>query len=359
MWSERVRRLHSQRTRSLFSGLLNENDVEERHYEQAFSQLSDVTTRGLNEAVNDDIKQCKSLMQTYSGSVPQNKPTPGGTCAQNPECSFEQHDVEKIRALGEAVRKLDRPEEDQEATLIDPVPPSSDESEDNSSGEHRDNEVHPNRTSLNCDQKAITELYKRHFENRTATKHQPPPVILMTGQAGTGKSFVIDALDKLAKDRNQVVLKLAFNNSNAIAIGGPTLSTFCLLNGRHTKNFENLQLNDLQKLKETYNLKQVSLIVLDEISNVPAHALARLDDVLRQAMNKPDEPFDGVPVLLIGDLGQKEPVRAGGSIIQHLLKMLEHDETIQLKNDRLKKVLQSAGQKKASGSKPLKGEGGS
>ncbi|CAJ1937001.1 unnamed protein product, partial [Cylindrotheca closterium] len=76
---------------------------------------------------------------------------------------------------------------------------------------------HVTTLSLNKDQVQIVNMYKDYLENPdNPVIPIPPPVVLLTGKGGTGKSFVIHALleHNNAKE-TKCVLTLASNNLNA------------------------------------------------------------------------------------------------------------------------------------------------
>ena len=49
---------------------------------------------------------------------------------------------------------------------------------------------------LNRKQKEIVDVYRNYLEDTSTNSqiHSPPPIVLLTGKGGTGKSFVIDTL---------------------------------------------------------------------------------------------------------------------------------------------------------------------
>ena len=73
----------------------------------------------------------------------------------------------------------------------------------------------------------------------------------------------------------------------------------------------------MAQLIREHNVRDLSLITIDEISNVGVHILARLSSMFKQIMEDDSKEFDGVPVLLVGDLGQKGPVQ--GTLVTQVL----------------------------------------
>ena len=135
--------------------------------------------------------------------------------------------------------------------------------------------------------------------------------LFLTGKAGTGKSTFLRYIAQTTKKKYIV---LAPTGISAINAGGSTLhSSFKL-------PFHPLLPNDTrytqQKLKDTlkYNgekrkiLREVELIIIDEISMVRADLIDFIDKVLRGYSRNIYQPFGGKQLLLVGDMYQLEPV---------------------------------------------------
>ena len=134
--------------------------------------------------------------------------------------------------------------------------------------------------------------------------------LFLTGKAGTGKSTFLRYVSKNTKKKHVI---LAPTGIAAINAGGSTLHSFFKL------PFHPLLPNDVQyswkNLKKTlkYNgaqcklIREVELIIIDEISMVRADIIDFIDKVLRAYTRNP-EPFGGKQLLLVGDIYQLEPV---------------------------------------------------
>ena len=134
--------------------------------------------------------------------------------------------------------------------------------------------------------------------------------LFLTGKAGTGKSTFLRYVSKNTKKKHVI---LAPTGIAAINAGGSTLHSFFKL------PFHPLLPNDVQyswkNLKKTlkYNgaqcklIREVELIIIDEISMVRADIIDFIDKVLR-AYTRTPEPFGGKQLLLVGDIYQLEPV---------------------------------------------------
>ena len=134
--------------------------------------------------------------------------------------------------------------------------------------------------------------------------------LFLTGKAGTGKSTFLRYISKNTKKKHVI---LAPTGIAAINAGGSTLHSFFKL------PFHPLLPNDKQydwrHLKETLKytgaqrklIREVELIIIDEISMVRADIIDFIDKVLRAYTSNP-EPFGVKQLLLVGDIYQLEPV---------------------------------------------------
>ncbi len=135
--------------------------------------------------------------------------------------------------------------------------------------------------------------------------------LFLTGKAGTGKSTFLRYICKNTKKKHVV---LAPTGIAAINAGGATLHSFFKI------PFHPLLPNDRQfdarHIRETlkYNnekkkmIRELELIIIDEISMVRADIIDFIDKVLRIYSRNLREPFGGKQLLLVGDVFQLEPV---------------------------------------------------
>lgn len=126
-----------------------------------------------------------------------------------------------------------------------------------------------------------------------------PSPILITGEAGTGKSTLVNYIKTRANIDNTVVL--APTGVAALNIGGQTIHSFFRL------PFKIIDSNALADQKKNRLWKKVKLVIIDEISMVRADMLDGIDMILRKAQDSA-QPFGGVKVLLVGDFFQLPPV---------------------------------------------------
>ena len=134
--------------------------------------------------------------------------------------------------------------------------------------------------------------------------------IFLTGRAGTGKTYFLRKLREKCRKRMVV---LAPTGIAAINAGGVTIHSFFQLPFSPYIPESSLLASEGGKYKYHYRkerldvIRNVELIVIDEISMVRADLLDCIDNVMRRYRN-PDKPFGGVQILMIGDLQQLPPV---------------------------------------------------
>lgn len=131
--------------------------------------------------------------------------------------------------------------------------------------------------------------------------------LFLTGKAGTGKTTF---LRHIRKHTHKNVIVAAPTGVAAINAGGTTLhSLFQLpfepfIPGKSTISKNMLFRFSKQKLDM---IRQLELLIIDEVSMLRADVLDLIDAVLRALRRNPN-PFGGVQVLYIGDVFQLPPV---------------------------------------------------
>ena len=144
--------------------------------------------------------------------------------------------------------------------------------------------------------------------------------IFLTGKAGTGKTTFFKYIRENSPKQMAVI---APTGVAAINAGGVTIHSFFQLpfspfvpevkgftvNGEEANNKHTL-LGRLRLNSERRKImvKELELLVIDEISMVRCDVLDAIDLVLRHVRNRHAERFGGVQVLFIGDMYQLPPV---------------------------------------------------
>lgn len=136
--------------------------------------------------------------------------------------------------------------------------------------------------------------------------------VFLTGKAGTGKSTF---LRYITDHSNKKHIVLAPTGIAAVNVGGQTLHSFFHL------PFKPLMPDDPDfrtpgRLMAVLKLgrarikliKEIELIIIDEISMVRADMIDFIDKILRFVTGNRRQPFGGKQLLLVGDIFQLEPV---------------------------------------------------
>ena len=136
--------------------------------------------------------------------------------------------------------------------------------------------------------------------------------VFLTGKAGTGKSTFLKYIRDNIKKKTVV---LAPTGIAAVNVGGQTMHSFFkipfkpMLPDDPDYANPNRMRKMLRYTKEKVKLiRELELIIIDEISMVRADIIDFVDRVLRVYSGNMREPFGGKQLLLVGDIFQLEPV---------------------------------------------------
>ena len=150
-------------------------------------------------------------------------------------------------------------------------------------------------TCLQGKQLSTYNLVKQHADNNDAT----PLRVIVSGTAGTGKSYLIHCL---LKDKVRVV---APTGVAAFKVDGNTLHS--LLHLPTKGEFKDLEGEHLIKLQQS--LANIRYLIIDEMSMVGRKLFGQVDQRLRQAFPQhSDQVLGGCSCLLFGDFSQLPPV---------------------------------------------------
>lgn len=131
--------------------------------------------------------------------------------------------------------------------------------------------------------------------------------IFLTGEAGTGKSFLIHHYLKNHASGTPI---LASTGAAAVLVGGRTFHSFFslgILEGGPQKTIaEALKNGKLRK-----RLRECKELIIDEISMLPGRVLATAEEICR-LHREVDEPWGGIRIIAVGDFAQLPPVENSG-----------------------------------------------
>ena len=146
------------------------------------------------------------------------------------------------------------------------------------------------------------------------TKPPKPPLVMVHGGAGSGKSTVINILKQWIHLNFQkpgdnpdcpYVIVCAPTGTAAANVRGQTLhSAFGFSFGNDYRS-----LSDKVRDKKRKALENLEMIILDEISMIKSDQLFQLDLHLREVKQKPDKIFGGVSLFVFGDILQLKPCK--------------------------------------------------
>lgn len=149
------------------------------------------------------------------------------------------------------------------------------------------------------------------FQNALSLIQFTNQSVFLTGKAGTGKSTFLRYVCKNVKKKHVV---LAPTGISAINVEGSTLHSFFKLPFYplipDDPKFSPRKIRDFLKYRKSHIklLKEVELIIIDEISMVRADIIDFIDRVLRVYCGNMRVPFGGKQMLFVGDVFQLEPV---------------------------------------------------
>ncbi|HSX48275.1 MAG TPA: PIF1 family DEAD/DEAH box helicase [Candidatus Nanoarchaeia archaeon] len=139
--------------------------------------------------------------------------------------------------------------------------------------------------------------------------------VLLTGAAGSGKTYLLNKFIRRAKAAGRHVAVTATTGLAATHLDGTTIHSWSgiaihdQLPPGHARN--------LSKQRQGI-IQQADVLIIDEISMLHDYRLDMVDQVCRVVRER-DEPFGGLQVILCGDFFQLPPVNRAGSRSGHFI----------------------------------------
>lgn len=130
--------------------------------------------------------------------------------------------------------------------------------------------------------------------------------VFLTGSAGTGKTFVINQYINYLRERGVEPAIVAPTGIAASHIGGKTIHSFFSVGIKEYIDDYYLAWMKRQLFLQK-RLKNLKVLIIDEISMVSPELFISMDRILRAFQNE-ERPFGGVQVVLSGDFFQLPPV---------------------------------------------------
>lgn len=133
--------------------------------------------------------------------------------------------------------------------------------------------------------------------------------LVVLGQSGTGKSYLIKEIAKQLKKCGKSVQITATTGIASLNIGGKTIHSWSGIgDGRYTNNtlLNKLENNEHYQVYKN-NIKSTDCLIIDEISMLSMKLFEQLEFVCRNIANK-HMLFGGIQVIAVGDFFQLPPV---------------------------------------------------
>ena len=157
-------------------------------------------------------------------------------------------------------------------------------------GSNRDIDIN----TFNEAQEVSYKIVFDHFMQKDDT----PLLLIITGLAGSGKSYVIDAMKNLLKEKCKVY---AYFGIAAFNVKGQMLhSVFQLpIKGKRSTDLKGQALTKLQN-----DMLGIRCVIIDEYSVIGQKLFGWIDRRCRQATGQHSVPFGGISIILVGDIAQ-------------------------------------------------------
>ena len=170
--------------------------------------------------------------------------------------------------------------------------------------------------------------------------------ILITGPAGTGKSFTIKYIIELLRDEKKNVGLTATTGTAAFIIGGQTIHSFMGMGiGEETLQEIFIKIKNRSNIYKT--LSTLDVLIIDEVSMLDNMLFEKISDILCYVKShslKDDEllhkPFGGIQIIFIGDFCQLAPVNGTYCFLSTLwkkanIKVVVLEELVRQNDDTL------------------------
>nr|WP_315218768.1 AAA family ATPase [uncultured Flavobacterium sp.] len=135
--------------------------------------------------------------------------------------------------------------------------------------------------------------------------------VLLTGFAGSGKSYLLEEFATWARENKKNVVMTATTGIAATNINGKTIHNYSNLGVRERIDLENTEkvISLANNMREPYKKSVINtdILVIDEISMLHDFQLSAVDKIIRIIRNN-DSPFGGLQVVLSGDFFQLPPI---------------------------------------------------
>ncbi len=158
--------------------------------------------------------------------------------------------------------------------------------------------------------------------------------VLLTGPAGSGKTFVLNEYIRHAKKEGKHVSVTATTGLAATHLGGNTIHSW---SGIGIQDYipPEFHENLLKGRRDT--IEKTDVLIIDEISMLHDFRLDMVDQIARK-VRKSDKPFGGIQIIMCGDFFQLPPVSRGdqpkGAFVVNSIAWEEMDPVVCYLNEQ-------------------------
>jgi hypothetical protein len=197
--------------------------------------------------------------------------------------------------------------------------------------------VYDNRATLNAQQlpfcdSAIKDCQQIVEDGGTLHTPRERALLLLHGGPGVGKSHVIRTFVPAARKLGLGVACCAYSGVAAagLELGGQTIHNLMGFGIQGKTAMNSRCYMDLARSgnKQTVDqiLREIDVLVVDEISMVDADSFGNMDSRCRDARSQLRLKFGGMQVILVGDFFQLPPTTKSGSLYDSAMKMTFPDQ---------------------------------
>ena len=133
--------------------------------------------------------------------------------------------------------------------------------------------------------------------------------VLLTGSAGTGKTYLLNRFIERARQSGKSVAVTATTGLAATHLNGTTIHAWSGIGVQDV--FDKKMIKNMAKQRREL-IKKAEILVIDEISMLHDFRLDMIDETLRFVRDD-DRPFGGIQVVISGDFFQMPPVNRSDS----------------------------------------------